>query len=327
MGWDAAGGVLDTLCCELSTLADELSETPREHDQVLLLGEIAAFLSGWSTPCVTVAHRFAAMAARAADAMQAQIDKAAGQDAVQQGLQARQCYLRMLSLLCYSPSTLDPGAMVKLMVQVKHGRVFTADCSMRAELEALHARCHNVMSACTVLVTQQVLLHPKLLTKASACVLQRTPDGLKWQQLEQQDSGGAFKAGSFRAVGTDGHLYSINIIDGTVLLDGSPPCRLANDILHHPTYRRSFGDLNFEIVTTATGVKQTIKPVGGRYYDFSINRNALVVEEIDRERDVRMRLLDVGDGAACSPCSCLFALGSSTATGSAGGWYVRHWKQ
>lgn len=41
-GWTGSSDVLHTLRSELSKLADELDNTPREHDAVLLLGEMAA---------------------------------------------------------------------------------------------------------------------------------------------------------------------------------------------------------------------------------------------------------------------------------------------
>eukprot|EP00798_Chlamydomonas_sp_ICE-L_P025433 gene25433-11093_t len=44
--WDEPDDVLSNLRIELDRLADELAETPRERDSVLLLGTIAAYLSG-----------------------------------------------------------------------------------------------------------------------------------------------------------------------------------------------------------------------------------------------------------------------------------------
>lgn len=41
-GWLQPGDVAETLCHELAARAEELEETPREHEAVLLLGEAAA---------------------------------------------------------------------------------------------------------------------------------------------------------------------------------------------------------------------------------------------------------------------------------------------
>lgn len=110
---------------------------------------------------------------------------------------------------------------------------------------------------------------------------------------------------SFEAVGDDGSLYSINILDGTVLLDGLPPSCLPNEVLEHPLYKRTFGSVNFEVVRMASGTLQTIKPVGGRYYDFCLSSSSssgsgggggssgvLGITELDGT--LRLQLLDVG---------------------------------
>ena len=51
-------------------------------------------------------------------------------------------------------------------------------------------------------------------------ILQRAPADLAWQALELKDASGSCPVAAFEAVGSDGHLYSVNILDGTVLLDG-----------------------------------------------------------------------------------------------------------
>jgi hypothetical protein len=72
-GWQEEGGVLPTLCSELRQLAEELEQAPREHEQLLLLGEVAAFLSGWHGDCRAVARRFAAMSSEAVEQLEAQL--------------------------------------------------------------------------------------------------------------------------------------------------------------------------------------------------------------------------------------------------------------
>ena len=68
-GWDEEGGVLHTLGAEIMRLAAELQDTPRDHDAVLLLGEMAAYLADWSSVCADAAMRFAIMTSHAADAL------------------------------------------------------------------------------------------------------------------------------------------------------------------------------------------------------------------------------------------------------------------
>jgi hypothetical protein len=68
IGWETEGDVLEVLSNELESLAEELEEAPREHQAVILLGEMAAYLADWSPNC-KAAQRFARMTSKAADKM------------------------------------------------------------------------------------------------------------------------------------------------------------------------------------------------------------------------------------------------------------------
>mmetsp|Transcript_13081 Transcript_13081/g.38023 ORF Transcript_13081/g.38023 Transcript_13081/m.38023 type:complete len:815 (+) Transcript_13081:3697-6141(+) len=133
-----------------------------------------------------------------------------------------------------------------------------------------------------------------MLRDAVACVLgqERTPATLRWTRLGE--------SGSFEAVSNCQHLYSINTLDGEVLLDGFPPGRLPKDILNHPLYKRCFATQDFEVARTNTGVLQTTKPYAGRLYDFIIEGDNLRINETDIEQDVELQLLDVGSDGSCS---------------------------
>lgn len=78
--------------------------------------------------------------------------KNAGKDDAQQTLQARQTYLRMLSLLCFCRGPLDTNsvaAMLRLIVLGQHGHTFLDDPVQAASQAALLARCVSVMAART----------------------------------------------------------------------------------------------------------------------------------------------------------------------------------
>ncbi|KAF5833854.1 hypothetical protein DUNSADRAFT_9691 [Dunaliella salina] len=294
------GDVLTTLGRELTSLAAELDEAPREHQAVILLGEVAAYLADWNPTCWRAALKFASMTSRAADSMDQPMADAAGDEELQQNLLARQCELRMLALLCFSAgplSTEGAASMLRLMVLIRHGHVFLDSPATRERLSSLHIRCHEVMCRRAAPLTSHALHSPQILTAAVASVLQRTPPHLEWQQLSESGSW----TGSFEAVSKDGHLFSINTVDGTVLYDGCPPSRIPKAILNHRMYKRCFGDNNFEVATSAEGVLQTIKPVKGAFYDFYAVGDKLVAIEVDAVTGVRLELLDVGIDAACSP--------------------------
>lgn len=115
--------------------------------------------------------------------------------------------------------------MVWLMVLIHHGYVFMEPKhfndgpSQLQLLDCLHVRCHSLMAS----RLQDMLEHAQgsnlqlILTAAVQRVLQRTPASLPWQQLQTQGAA----EGSFEAVGVDGHLYSLNILDGESLISHS----------------------------------------------------------------------------------------------------------
>eukprot|EP00798_Chlamydomonas_sp_ICE-L_P024216 gene24216-9816_t len=242
-GWDKPGDVLTTLWLELDRLADELEQTPREHDSVLLLGTITAYLSAWHGPCILTARRFAKMVSLAADNENVNIQAAAlaSEDRVQQGLRERQTLLRKISLLCYAsgPFNVDDKAadaahMIELMALINHGCIFIEEQSEDSKKEStnLNVRCQNIMALAVDALMGAVQAHLGCLTAVVRLVLPRAPRKLKWLQLGT--------AASFQAEGADAHLYCINILDGTVLLDGSPPSRLPKDIVDDHMYRQAF---------------------------------------------------------------------------------------
>ncbi|MEW5310745.1 MAG: hypothetical protein WDW38_002512 [Sanguina aurantia] len=303
-GWCEKGDVLETLCMELDKLATQLDQTPREHHAVPLLGEIAAYLSDWHAPCKAVARAFAGMTSRVADDLEAQI-ASAPRDQPTSVMQARQCLWRMRALLCYGGSSTeaqDAEAMVTLMVLINHGHLFFESESQAAtaHMSELRVRCHRTMATHIGALTALVEADAGVLTAAVSRVLLRTPASLRWARAASTYSTLTDQLASYEAVGSDGNLYSINLLDGTVLLNGSPPSRLPRDILSHPVYTRSFGDRNFEVAADSRGVLQTVKPVGGCYYDFFLAAaGVLVVTEVDRLRGVELELLDVGRDGLC----------------------------
>lgn len=102
----------------------------------------------------------------------------------------------------------------------------------------------------------------------------------------------------------------MNILDGTVLLDGAPPSRLPFDMLQHPLYLRTFGSSNFEVAVTRAGVRQTLRPIHGCFYDFywstptaaggvCAGPKQLVIEEVEQDSGQRLQLLDPGEDNGC----------------------------
>ncbi len=130
---------------------------------------------------------------------------------------------------------------------IKHGRLFIDDPQMHQQLAHLHARCHDVMAKRAQIITRKALAQGSILTAAVASVLQRAPKSLAWVQLPSASLADGCSVHAFEAVCAGGHLYNINVLDGTILLDGFPPSRLPRGILGHRLFKSVFGDCNFEV--------------------------------------------------------------------------------
>ncbi len=304
--WEA-GGMLEALCEALSELAAEVEHAPREHGAVLLLGEAAAFLADWHPPLRAVARRFAAMAAGWAEDLEASAEGLPPAKA--RPMRAKQCLLRMTALLCYGGGELDAEDvqhMLCLAVQIRHGYLYGQGTPLQARLEELQVVCHWTMARRSHEVMRAAVHRPAMLTQALSKVLRRVVElaPLPWEQLRCPKSQQLLSA-CFQASGSNGRLYSINCLDGTVLEDGCPPSRLPKEILQHRLYRRSFGNWEFEVSKGGDGVHRTIAPLGGCYFEFFIKTSpqalepVLVVTEIEEGSRHRLQLLDVGEGGNC----------------------------
>jgi hypothetical protein len=312
-GWDQPGRELPTLVSELSALAEQLQEVPREHDTVLLLGELAAYLSDWSADAAQVARRFAAVAAAEADSLQAQIDSVLDQGGKVAELKAKQCKSRMLASLCYGAGPLgeeEVQQLLTLLAQIKHAALYTADAAQASELSQLRVKCHAVIARQLPSIHQVLgkqAARDRVLTAAASAVISQVPSALQWQQLPPPKNQPGRMTGSYEATATaDGteHLYSINVLDGTVLLDGLPLSRLPSTVLQHPLYKRSFGSSNFEVQRTADGVLETVKPMASKLYRFCLPSVGLLVEEVDWASGGKLELLDPGSTDAPAQWAC-----------------------
>ncbi|KAL4434356.1 hypothetical protein ABPG75_000797 [Micractinium tetrahymenae] len=283
-GSGSDGGVLGTLHAELAGLADELANAPREHGAVLFLGELAAYLSDWHPPLKDVARRFAAAAAGWADDLEAEAQQLPPEQA--RPTRAKQCLLRATALLCHAAGQLslaDVQSLLGLAVQVHNGSIYGNGTPLEKPLQRLQVLCHWTLARRADAVIAAAQQDPSLLTAALRRVIQHAPEDLPWDRLRFAESGRA--TACFEALGSDGSLYAINCLDGTVLQDGAPPGRLPREMREHRLYKRVFGSWGFEVTTSLTGVRRTVGPVAGRNYEFWLagqdGSQLVVIEEAE----------------------------------------------
>ena len=297
--------LLPMLELELSKLASDLSECPRDWESVVLLGEIAAFISNWHSPCKSAVRKFAAATRHWANIHQ---DLPEDDDSkAAQAKQARQCLLRMASLNCYGTGELsleDIEEMVLLSVQIWHGIFLDERSGMMQRQVEMAWMCANVMARRHREVMEGVERDPGILTRSVQTVLDHAPSTLtnSWKQLRSITSLSSMAA--YEAVGEDGYLYSINVLDGTVLLNGCPPGKLPREVLKHRLYRRTFHRHDFEVsgnLAMIDGKLSTTHPQDGRfnYVFFFTEDDGLAVHEQDQELASSLELLDPGSDLTC----------------------------
>ena len=292
------GEAAELLHAELDGLARELRDAPRQYRSLLLLAELATYLSQFHAPSRDIARRFAHMTEDWGRALEEQIDGAAPQH--QFALRAKQCLFFMYSLACYRFWRLDKDdirTMCGLAVQSQSLRHFEDPTPFEGELASLAVLCRHVMLSRAPDILPRVLDGGgAILTKAVRTVLHDTPRDLRWRRLNAADTG------CFEAVSADKQLYSINVLTGVVLVNGLPPGRLPRGILEHPLYRRTFRDRDFETVVKADGTLATARAFDGCFYTFAYDATTETLEilEVDAERH-ELRLLDPDQSATWGP--------------------------
>eukprot|EP00887_Chlorella_sp_A99_P004660 scaffold4.g4660.t1 len=258
--WGPGGDMLPRLCAELGALAAELDQAPREHAAVLLLGEVAPYLSDWHAPLHAVARQFAATAERWAaelepNALEAPPDQA-------RPVRAKQCLLRCTSVLCHGAGALDAEdvkRMLRLAAQVHHGAIYGQGTSLENDLARLQVLCHWSMARRASEVLEAAAAAPSMLTAALRSALDIAPERLSWGRLRWPES--QRDSASFQARGRDGHLYSINCLDGKSKLGeraGACNMRKQRVILLRP---HSFRDHSVDFVLQWEPSSGTLQPV------------------------------------------------------------------
>ena len=292
-------GVLEALRGELKDFSDELKQTPSNSESAKMIGLLAAYFSGWDTDAFRPIARDVAAAATAwADDMQSQVDES--ELSGKASLQARQCRFRCIAMLCHGVGDLseqDARDVCNLAVLIN---TWAAIPSEEPEVASLKVQSQNAIAGKIV----DVLCHingdnPHALTAAVRLVLQSAPNSLDWKPSTLKAFEGK-RTACFEALGDDGHLYSINVLSGVVLTDGSPPNTLPLEIVTHPLYVRVFGDRNFNVIPTEDeGVLQTACAVDSVYlYEFRMTADGwLVIHEICKREGKPDDVLELLDGA------------------------------
>ena len=281
-----------------------MEHTPRDHGDLQLLVDVACYVGDWHNECKLLVRSHIAkipwgwaidvgnqiIEAESRRHILKESSKNAEQDKVVDLLRAKQGIFYMYGVLCFGGSAtlsaVDIARLCEFHILAHNRRIFSRDEDMEESRAHLHVRCLNVVAGRSFEVMQHARNDCNFITKAVANILEGTPSNLTWRHL-------ASTSACFEAESGD-HLYSVNLLTGEVLLDGTPPGLLPQEIVSDMIYLRIFGNSNFEATKSPDGLYTTAKAVDGRFYEFSLRgstRGELVIEEIDRSNGVRLELL------------------------------------
>ena len=87
---------------------------------------------------------------------------------------------------------------------------------------------------------------------------------------------------------SDGSLFTLNVLDGELLVNGVPPNMLPSSIRNHDEFKRTFSSLDFRVsASNADKLFKTMQSYGGCSYEFRV---------IDGEDEVGWRCKELWRG-------------------------------
>jgi len=285
------------LCSDISSilrsLYDELKDCPTQYKTLALVAKLCNFFSKFNQPaCRDTARHIAKSMMQWAVELEAEISSSPSG-----AIRAKQVKLyQHASLALVEGDLVEDDVAWLIQSNVKSRNLFIADEDC-AEIATNWSCIEYGMSACLSEVLQIAERSGQMLTGAFQLVVNSCPDGLNWTRWQK---GGSIQTQCF--VSRDyGKTYLLNVMSGTVLINGSPPSQLPRSILDHPLYKRTFANRNFEVVEDG-GFLVTCTPVFDRHYRFLELSGDLQVLEADPNTGETMELLgSAGDWTGTLP--------------------------
>ena len=261
------------------------------------MAEVAAYAGQWDSGSRDVARQLASFARTWADTLQEEIKAMdAGTPDEQQELasqRAKCCLFTMLAMAGYVGAAEltfeDARQLCDLSLLAESNRIFEETTPFERAVRELTSFTQDVLTARLGDLLRLIDQDPSMLTASMRLILEQTPNSLEWERIRYSN----VETGCYESVSSDGDLYSINVLKGTVLFNGLPPSRLPSSILEHRLYRRCFANRNFEVVRRGAKL-ETIRPISGCRYTFDLTtfQQELIIEEIHPENNLVLELLD-----------------------------------
>eukprot|EP01036_Dinobryon_divergens_P022332 gene22332-30577_t len=304
------GSWLQVLEKELAISIEAVGQTIRESNSLSILGEVASYISQWLPREETICSaRLAAQngkrcgdgISKEIEDLKASIINADNRDVTTSAEQLtklcfKQAIYYMTALCCFAYLPLssdDVTTMIQLRVLAAKSHALASRHDFDNETTTLvsrkgelSAQLDHIMTVRMRDIVTGMRNDFRCLTKALQEEVHCLPDDLKWKVLSSSQYCFETKHGVDN--------YHINIISGSILINGSPPSILPASILDHPVYRRSFGNSNFEVSSLPNQSYRTIRHLRGRIYELSppTNTSPIIIREIDSRTGLMLELMD-----------------------------------
>eukprot|EP01105_Mastigella_eilhardi_P000974 TRINITY_DN1122_c1_g1_i1.p1 TRINITY_DN1122_c1_g1~~TRINITY_DN1122_c1_g1_i1.p1 ORF type:complete len:1532 (-),score=233.20 TRINITY_DN1122_c1_g1_i1:843-5000(-) len=285
------GDFLSQLTEEVAATLSQLQCKVREHQAMLLLGELAGFIRQYNgkdlrQECASVCDAWTQDAVKQLAKVEAEVYVDPRQV---HEMRSRECLFSGYALLCYHTGPLsreDAATMLKFAVRMRQGLVFADGTPLKDVVRSTELKCENALAARAYEILQ--LLDDAALTAALNSVVEGSHSSLTWTRITPCST--AFHA---HASAGAGPLYSLNVLTGLVLVDGYPLQTLPQSVLSHKLYQRCFGDRRFE-VSREGSQWTTTRTLHGFCYQFELDEaDGLHVTEVDTAAQEVLTLNDM----------------------------------
>jgi len=268
---------------ELFNLTDTYKNSPNEIYLLLLIGELAGFISQWSKSTGICKIISDAMISFSNDIGKNIMNIEKENEIIE--IRRKQSLFNMIGIHVYSLIDIDNDDAKKICkMNVMAKNLLVDDNNHLFELEF---RCKSIISTLSTKIKKYIDEDKSILTECINLVTSNCPNNLEWEEILPYSC-------SFEAINENNDHYSINILSGIVLINGKPPSNLSMDIRNHIKYKKVFGSRNFETVLNSGGGFITRYPLNGNMYSFFLDsKKSLVIKEINCETKRELELLDL----------------------------------
>jgi hypothetical protein len=248
----------------LNDLASTYSVKPHYYKACILLGELSNYFSCFQEDSTIQSFKDISRT----------LAKSAMSWAENSECETKKVLFYRTAVMCLAAN----GLIIKediaiILFCVVHSRnIFLRSDDKFQEIDLLKELCESKLSNCLDFYIEGITENPSFLSDTLKSMIRSSPCGLQWRKEESSHV-------SFSAMGSDGHIYSINTFNGVVLVDGLPPSQLPLTITNDELFTKTFGTNNFEVIFKDELGFETVNPVNGFYYRFHQVQKCVVIQE------------------------------------------------